>query len=64
MAGLLGKTVTAETILVAVGGRPWAPKIKGAEHAIVSDDAFTLDTLPERALIIGGGYIESQIRKH
>lgn len=52
-----GKTVTAETILVAVGGRPWAPKIKGAEHSIVSDDAFTLETLPERALIIGGGYI-------
>ncbi len=52
-----GKTVTAETILIAVGGTPWAPDIKGAEHAIVSDQAFTLDTLPERALIIGGGYI-------
>lgn len=52
-----GKTITAETILVAVGGYPWAPEIKGGEHAIVSDDAFTLDALPERALIIGGGYI-------
>lgn len=52
-----GKTVTAEKILVAVGGYPWAPSIKGAEHAIVSDDAFTLETLPERALVIGGGYI-------
>ncbi len=55
-----GKTITAETILVAVGGTPWAPEIKGAEHAIVSDDAFTLETLPERALIIGGGYIASE----
>ena len=52
-----GKLITAETILIAVGGRPWAPEIKGIEHAIVSDDAFTLDQLPERALIIGGGYI-------
>lgn len=52
-----GKIVTAETILIAVGGRPWAPGIKGIEHAIVSDDAFTLDKLPERVLIIGGGYI-------
>lgn len=52
-----GKEVTAEKILIAVGGYPWAPGIKGAEHAIVSDDAFTLETLPERALIIGGGYI-------
>jgi len=52
-----GKLITAETILIAVGGRPWSPEIKGIEHAIVSDDAFTLDQLPERALIIGGGYI-------
>jgi len=52
-----GKTVTAETILIAVGGRPWAPNLSGIEHAITSDDAFTLDTLPERVLIIGGGYI-------
>jgi len=55
-----GKEVTAEKILIAVGGHPWAPDLKGAEHAIVSDDAFTLDTLPERALIIGGGYIASE----
>jgi glutathione reductase (NADPH) len=52
-----GKTVTAKTILVAVGGYPWTPNIKGAEHAIVSDDAFTLEALPDRALVIGGGYI-------
>ena len=54
------KTVTAKTILIAVGGRPWMPKIKGHEHAIMSDDAFLLDKLPERVLIIGGGYIASE----
>ena len=52
-----GETVTAETILIAVGGHPWKPPIPGAEHAIVSDDAFTLAKLPERMLVIGGGYI-------
>lgn len=52
-----GETVTANKILIAVGGRPWAPEIPGIEHAIVSDDAFLLDKLPERALVIGGGYI-------
>jgi len=52
-----GKEVTAKTILVAVGGRPWMPEIKGAEHAIMSDDAFLLEDLPESVLIIGGGYI-------
>jgi len=55
-----GKTVTAKTILIAVGGRPWMPKIKGYEHAIMSDDAFLLEALPERVLIIGGGYIASE----
>ena len=55
-----GKEVTAETILIAVGGRPWMPEIKGAEHAIMSDDAFLLDKLPENILIIGGGYIASE----
>lgn len=52
-----GKTKTAKTILIATGGRPWAPEIPGIEHAIVSDDAFTLEELPERVVIIGGGYI-------
>ncbi len=55
-----GVEVTAKTILIAVGGRPWAPNIKGIEHAITSDEAFTLDKLPERALVIGGGYIASE----
>ena len=55
-----GKEVTAETILIAVGGRPWMPEIKGAEHAIMSDDAFLLEKLPESILIIGGGYIASE----
>lgn len=55
-----GKEITAKTILIAVGGRPWMPSVKGAEHAIMSDDAFLLDKLPERILIIGGGYIASE----
>jgi len=52
-----GQIKTAKTILIATGGRPWAPEMPGIEHAIVSDDAFTLEKLPERVLIIGGGYI-------
>jgi len=55
-----GKEVTAKTILIAVGGRPWMPEMKGIEHAIMSDDAFLLDALPESILIVGGGYIASE----
>ena len=55
-----GKQVTAQTILIAVGGRPFMPEIKGIEHAIMSDDAFLLDKLPSKAVVIGGGYIASE----
>lgn len=55
-----GKTITAETILIAVGGRPWTPNLKGAEHTITSDEAFVLPELPERVLVVGGGYIASE----
>jgi glutathione reductase (NADPH) len=51
------KTVTAEKILIATGGRPVMPAIEGIEHAISSDQAFHLETLPERIVVVGGGYI-------
>jgi glutathione reductase (NADPH) len=55
-----GRLLTAKTILIAVGGRPWLPSpdvLPGIEHAITSDEAFHLDELPRRVLIAGGGYI-------
>ena len=52
-----GERVTAETILVAVGGKPEIPSIPGGEHAIVSDDAFYLEERPDRVIVVGGGYI-------
>jgi len=52
-----GRRVTAERIVVAVGGRPLRPAFPGAEHCIISDDAFFLPERPRRVAIIGGGYI-------
>ncbi|MFA7264589.1 MAG: glutathione-disulfide reductase [Caulobacter sp.] len=52
------QTVTADKILIATGGRPTYPAdLPGVEHAISSDEAFHLETLPESILIVGGGYI-------
>ncbi|MEM1080861.1 MAG: glutathione-disulfide reductase [Pseudomonadota bacterium] len=48
---------TADTILIAVGGRPHVPAMPGAELAIISDDVFDLPAQPEHLLVIGGGYI-------
>ncbi|MCE9640286.1 MAG: glutathione-disulfide reductase [Betaproteobacteria bacterium] len=52
-----GKRYTAAYILVAVGGWPVKPAIPGADLAITSNEAFYLDTLPQRVLVVGGGYI-------
>ncbi len=48
---------TAEKILIAVGGRPFKPDIPGQELAITSDEAFHLNELPARVLMVGAGYI-------
>ena len=52
-----GQEVTADRIVLAVGGHPVRPAIPGGELAIVSDDAFFLKTFPENVVIVGGGYI-------
>jgi glutathione reductase (NADPH) len=52
-----GKTRTAKHILVATGSWPVVPEIPGRELAITSNEAFYLDRLPKRALVVGGGYI-------
>jgi len=48
---------SAEYILIACGGWPAMPDIPGIGHAITSNEAFHVDRLPERVLIVGGGYI-------
>ncbi|MCF6272085.1 MAG: glutathione-disulfide reductase [Rhodobacteraceae bacterium] len=52
-----GETITAKWILVATGGRPFLPNVKGIEHVITSNDVFHLKALPKRILVVGGGYI-------
>ncbi|NKC29553.1 glutathione-disulfide reductase [Falsiroseomonas selenitidurans] len=51
------RRVTAERILVATGGTALRLEIPGAELGLISDDLFTLPTLPKRVVVIGAGYI-------
>jgi glutathione reductase (NADPH) len=51
------KTLSAKTILVATGGRPVIPDIRGKEHLISSNECFELEQLPSSIAIIGAGYI-------
>jgi glutathione reductase (NADPH) len=53
-----GSEFTAERILIATGGRPYLPEgLPGLELGITSNEAFLLDKLPDRVLIVGGGYV-------
>jgi len=53
-----GSEFTAERILIATGGRPYLPGgLPGLELGITSNEAFLLDKLPGRVLIVGGGYV-------
>ncbi|MEQ6917476.1 glutathione-disulfide reductase [Halomonas aquatica] len=52
-----GETLSAEKILVAVGGWPWMPDFPGNDLVVHSNQVFDLDTFPERFLVLGGGYI-------
>ncbi|WP_417040685.1 glutathione-disulfide reductase [Cylindrospermopsis raciborskii] len=54
------RQITADKILIAVGGYPTRPNTPGIEHAIVSDDMFHLKTQPQKMVILGGGYIGSE----
>ncbi|XP_053948113.1 thioredoxin reductase 2, mitochondrial isoform X1 [Anastrepha ludens] len=52
------RSITAQNVLIAVGGRPRYSEIPGAvEHGITSDDIFSLDREPGKTLVVGAGYI-------
>ena len=57
---LLGedRVVTAEKIIIAVGGTPnRLEHMPGWEHCITSDEVFDLKELPKNVVVQGGGYI-------
>ncbi len=51
------RTITGENIVIAVGGTPFVPPMEGKEYTITSDEVFDLPKLPQKPIIIGGGYI-------
>jgi glutathione reductase (NADPH) len=55
-----GKAVTARHILIATGSWPQLPAIPGSELGVTSNEIFSLDALPRRALVVGGGYIAAE----
>ncbi len=52
-----GKVISAEKILIAVGGHPVTPATPGMEFAVSSNECFHLEEFPGRVVVYGGGYI-------
>ena len=51
------RSLSAEKILIAVGGHPIKPDLPGKELAITSRQMFQLSEVPAKLAIVGGGYI-------
>jgi len=55
-----GRALKGRNILIATGARPIPLTFPGAEHALTSDAFMDLEDLPERIVMIGGGYIAAE----
>ena len=51
------RVLHTQRILIATGGWPRKPDIPGIELTKTSNEIFDLEKLPERILVVGGGYI-------
>lgn len=56
-----GRRLTADTILICVGGHSKRLPIPGAELATVPEDVLSLPTLPRRVAVIGAGNTGAQL---
>jgi len=52
-----GERYSAERIVIATGSWPFVPEFEGSEFAITSNELFFLEQLPQKAVVVGGGYI-------
>ncbi len=55
-----GREITARHILIATGGAPVVPELWRDSGCMTSNEVFVMEALPERLLIVGGGYIASE----
>ena len=58
-----GEVHTADTVVLAAGARPMVPDVPGLADVgfHTSDTIMRIDALPERLLVIGGGFIACEL---
>ena len=54
-----GETISAESVFIVSGARPFIPEISGIEEAgyLTSQTVWDLDEKPESLVIVGGGFV-------
>ena len=57
------KVITTKNIVIATGARPLVPKLKGLESVayLTSDNVWSLQELPKKLVVLGGGPIGCEI---
>ena len=55
-----GSTLKGRHILIASGARPASVGIPGEEHLTLSETFLEMEHLPERVVMVGGGYIAAE----
>jgi dihydrolipoamide dehydrogenase len=58
-----GKTLSARSMIIATGARPFVPPIKGIEQInyLTSDNLWGIRDLPKRLIVLGGGPIGCEL---
>ncbi|MGF1529612.1 MAG: glutathione-disulfide reductase [Candidatus Competibacterales bacterium] len=54
-------TLSADHIVIAVGGEPVVPHVPGSELGITSDGFFELEHCPAKVAVVGSGYIAVEL---
>ncbi len=57
-----GETISADHVVIATGSRPLVPELPGLDDVPfhTSDTVMRIDDLPERVLILGGGFVSAE----
>ncbi|MCK9152621.1 FAD-dependent oxidoreductase [Methanobacterium alcaliphilum] len=61
LVNLNKKTLEYDKLIIATGGRPFIPPIKGIEHTINYKNLLNIKELPESLIIVGSGVIAAEI---
>jgi mycothione reductase len=58
-----GETITADQVVIATGSRPVLPQVPGLDAVpyVTSDTVMRIDDLPDRLLVLGGGFVAAEL---